>query len=147
VYFFPAEKLNLMIYRIFLPYPTPPPTGLIAPSDVGITATAALPPISSSQKSSSTPGAIAGIVVGSLLALLVFVGACFLFIRRRAIRSSQRNSEANCSSEQNSEVIEPDRKIVFTPSQGELPRRPESTHSSMYYPEMELNEMGKVLVR
>jgi hypothetical protein len=127
-----------MIYRIFLPYPTPPPTGLIAPSDVGITATAALPPISSSQKSNSlTPGAIAGIVVGSLLALLVFIGACFLFIRRRAIRSSQRNSE----------VIEPDRKIVFTPSQVELPRRPESTHSSMYYPEMELNEMGKVLVR
>jgi hypothetical protein len=124
--------------RIYINYPTSPPTGLTTPSDVAITATPPLTPTPASQNSKSlAPGAIAGIVVGVLIALLVFVAALFFFIRRKAMRSSQRDSE----------IVEPDRKFVFTPAPVDLPRRPESSHSSMYYPEMELNDMGRVLVR
>src|SRR5205085_10437284 len=116
----------------------PPPTGLTTPRAVAITSTPALTPTPASQNFKSlAPGAIAGIVVGVLIALLVFVAALFFFIRRKAVRTSQRDSD----------VIEQDRKFVFTPSPGDLPRRPESSHSSMYYPEMELNVMGRVLVR
>jgi len=133
----PSVMPNLM-NSVFIPYPTPAPTVVVEPSYVAVTDTATTTPTTSESSNSLAPGTIAGIVVGVLIALLAFVGACFFFIRQKAIRSSKRR---------NSNVAEPDRKFPFKPSTGEFPRRPESAHSSIYYPEMELNEMGRVLVR
>ena len=133
----PSAMRNLM-HSVFIPYPTPAPT-VVEPSYVAVTDTATTtPPTTSESSNSLAPGTIAGIVVGVLIALLAFVGACFFFIRRKAIHSSKHR---------NSNITEPDRKFPFKPSTGEFPRRPESAHSSIYYPEMELNEMGRVLVR